>query len=130
MTYSGDRILLSNQREGQASRFRAWIIVAVSLGAILFQVYVPRHVEFLRFLEMPLLITIYFALVRRNQISGLLVGAVPPLLRLAAERKRYFVALVVDDALRRPCHSTEAKDREFGRSIGRQGRDPPLIALP
>jgi rod shape-determining protein MreD len=76
MTYSDNRILLSNQREGQATRFRAWIVVLVSLGAILFQVYVPRHVEFLRFLELPLLITIYFALVRRNQISGLLVGAV------------------------------------------------------
>ena len=76
MTYSGDRILLSNQREGQASRFRVWIVIAVALGAILFQVYVPRHVPFLRFLELPLLITVYFALVRRNQISGLTVGAV------------------------------------------------------
>ena len=76
MTYSDDRILLSNQREGQASRFRAWVVALVALGAILFQVYVPRHVAFLGFLEMPLLITVYFALVRRNQISGLLVGAV------------------------------------------------------
>jgi rod shape-determining protein MreD len=76
MTYSGDRILLSNQREGHTSRFRAWIVVAVALGAILFQVYVPRHVPFVGFLEMPLLITVYFALVRRNQIIGLLVGAV------------------------------------------------------
>ena len=76
MTYSGDRILLSNEREGQASRFRAWIVALVGLSAILFQVYVPRHVPFLGFLEMPLLVTVYFALVRRSQISGLLVGAV------------------------------------------------------
>jgi len=75
MTYSGDRILLSNEREGQTSRFRAWVVAAVALGAILFQVYVPRHVPFLGFLEMPLLIVVYFALVRRSQISGLLVGA-------------------------------------------------------
>jgi rod shape-determining protein MreD len=75
MSYSGDRILLSNEREGQATRYRAWVVAAVALGSILFQVYVPRHVPFLGFLEMPLLITVYFALVRRNQISGLLVGA-------------------------------------------------------
>ena len=75
MTYSGDRILLSNEREGQASRFHAWIVVAVALGSILFQVYVPRQVPFVGFLEMPLLITVYFALVRRSQISGLLIGA-------------------------------------------------------
>jgi rod shape-determining protein MreD len=76
MAYSGDRILLSNEREGQISRFRAWVVALVGLSAILFQVYVPRHIPFLGFLEMPLLITVYFALVRRSQISGLLVGAV------------------------------------------------------
>ena len=76
MSYSNDRILLANEREGQTSRYRAWVVAAVALGSILFQVYVPRHVPFLGFLEMPLLITVYFALVRRSQISGLLVGAV------------------------------------------------------
>jgi rod shape-determining protein MreD len=75
MAYSDDRILLSNEREGQKSRFRVWSIPLVALGAILFQVYVPRHIPLLGFLEMPLLITVYFALVRRSQISGLLVGA-------------------------------------------------------
>jgi len=75
MSYSSDRILLANEREGQTSRFRAWIIAAVALGSILFQVYVPLHVPLVAFLEMPLLITVYFALVRRSQISGLLIGA-------------------------------------------------------
>jgi len=75
MAYSDDRILLSNEREGQKSKFRVWIVPVVALLAVLFQVYVPRHIPFLGFLEMPLLITVYFALVRRNQISGLMVGA-------------------------------------------------------
>ncbi len=43
--------------------------------AILFQVYVPRFFSFLGFLELPLLVTIYFALTRRQPISGLLFGA-------------------------------------------------------
>src|SRR6202007_1846821 len=56
-------------------RFRAWVIILVPLAAILFQVYVPLFFQFLSFLEMPLLVVMYFALMRRNQISGLLLGA-------------------------------------------------------
>ncbi len=76
MSYSGGgRILLSSQREGQVSRFRVWVMIAVPLAAILFQVYVPLFFQFLGFLEMPLLVVVYFALMQRNQIHGLLVGA-------------------------------------------------------
>jgi rod shape-determining protein MreD len=75
MSYSSGRILLSSQREGQVSRFRTWVIVAIPLAAILFQVYVPLFFQFLSFLEMPLLIVMYFAIMRRSQISGLLLGA-------------------------------------------------------
>jgi rod shape-determining protein MreD len=76
MSHSSSRILLSSQREGQVSRFRAWVILAVPLAAILFQVYVPLFFQFLSFLEMPLLVVMYFALMRRNPISGLLLGTV------------------------------------------------------
>jgi len=75
MEYSDSRILLNSQREGQVSRFRAWVMVVVALAAILFQFFVPRLFDFFRFVEMPLLVVVYFAVVRRNQISGLLVGA-------------------------------------------------------
>jgi rod shape-determining protein MreD len=75
MTYSGERMLLSSQREGQISRFRAWVLVLVPLAAILFQVYVPLFFQFLGFLEMPLLVVVYFAIMRRSQISGLMIGA-------------------------------------------------------
>ena len=75
MSYSSGRILLSSERESQVSRFRAWVMMAVPLAAILFQVYVPLFFQFLGFLEMPLLVVVYFALMRRTQISGLLVGA-------------------------------------------------------
>jgi rod shape-determining protein MreD len=81
MSYSSSRILLSSQRESQVSRFRAWVILVVPLAAILFQVYVPLFFQFLSFLEMPLLVVMYFALMRRNQISGLLLGALVGLLQ-------------------------------------------------
>jgi rod shape-determining protein MreD len=69
------RLLLNSRREGQVSRFRAWVFFLVPLAAILFQVYVPLFFQFLGFVEMPLLVVIYFALMRRSQINGLLIGA-------------------------------------------------------
>jgi rod shape-determining protein MreD len=74
MTESGDRFLVGNQRE-QVSRFRARVLLFVPLAAILFQVYVPRFFDKLGYLELPLLVTIYFALMRRSQIGGLFIGA-------------------------------------------------------
>ncbi|HKA02367.1 MAG TPA: rod shape-determining protein MreD [Candidatus Solibacter sp.] len=76
MSYSGDRLLLSSQREGQISHFRGWVMVVVPVAAVAFQFYVPLFFQFLKFLEMPLLVVVYFALMRRTQISGLMIGAV------------------------------------------------------
>jgi rod shape-determining protein MreD len=75
MSYSGGRMLLSSQREGQVSRFNVWVTILVPFLALLFQIYVPLFFRFLNFLEMPLLVVIYIGLMRRNPISGLLVGA-------------------------------------------------------
>jgi rod shape-determining protein MreD len=75
MTYSGSRKLLTSQREGQISRFNVWVTILVPLVALLFQIYVPTFFHFLSFLEMPLLVVVYLALMRRNPVSGLLIGA-------------------------------------------------------
>lgn len=75
MSYSENRLLLGNQRESHISRFRAWVLFFVPLAAILFQVYIPLFFQFLSFLELPLLVTVYFALMRRSPVGGLLVGA-------------------------------------------------------
>ena len=75
MSYSHGRILLSSQRESQIARFRPWILVTAPLAAILFQVYVPLFFPFLAFLETPLLVVVYFALMRRSQVGALVAGA-------------------------------------------------------
>jgi rod shape-determining protein MreD len=75
MSYE-QRLMLSNQREGEISRFRAWVMLVVPLAAILFQVYVPLFFQFLAYLELPLLVVVYFALMRRSPVGGLFVGAV------------------------------------------------------
>ena len=75
MSYSHGRILLSSQRESQIARFRPWILVTAPLAAILFQVYVPLFFPFLAFLETPLLVVVYFALMRRSPVGGCVFGA-------------------------------------------------------
>ncbi len=77
MDYSGGRVLLSSQREGQATHYSPRVLIFVPLAAILFQVYVPQFFEFLHFLELPMLVVVYFALMRRclNTTARMLSGS-------------------------------------------------------
>jgi rod shape-determining protein MreD len=61
-------------RKSRASKFKWISIVGIPLAAILFQVYVPRFFTTLAYLEMPLLVTVYFSLMRRSPPSGVLFG--------------------------------------------------------
>jgi rod shape-determining protein MreD len=70
---SGDRIITSHQR-GRVARFRAWVLVGVPFGALIFQAYVPLFYPPLAYLDLALLVTIYFAMMRHSAINGILVG--------------------------------------------------------
>ena len=76
MRYSDDNVFLHTQRDTRISRFKTWVVFLVPLAAILFQVYIPLFFQFLAYLELPLIVTVYFALMRRSPIGGLLVGAI------------------------------------------------------
>ena len=75
MTDFSDQILIDNPRKGRISRYKPAVLVLIPLGAILFQVYLPLFFQSLSYLEMPLLVTVYFALMRRQPIAGTLIGA-------------------------------------------------------
>jgi rod shape-determining protein MreD len=66
---------MNEARKSTASKFNRVIVVAVPMAAILFQVYVPRFLTYLAYLELPLLVTLYFALARRSPVAGVLYGA-------------------------------------------------------
>jgi rod shape-determining protein MreD len=70
-----DLRLITGPRDKGVARFRRWGLIVVPLAAILFQVYVPLFFQFLQFLEMPLLVTVYFSLMQRDQMSGTFIGA-------------------------------------------------------
>jgi rod shape-determining protein MreD len=75
MNEFSDRLLDDVPRRDRARRFRPLAMVLVPLAAILFQVYLPRFFEYLGYLELPLLVTVYFALMKRQPIPALLFGS-------------------------------------------------------
>jgi rod shape-determining protein MreD len=75
MTEFTDRLLTDTPRKSEAGRYRLVLVLLVPFLAILFQVYVPWLFPYLSYLELPLLVTVYFALLRREPISALLFGA-------------------------------------------------------
>ena len=75
--YTSDSMLIDSasvaRRRAKKGLRPVWMLL-VPLVAILFQVYVPRFVQFLGFLELPLLVTVYYGLMNRSPIPGLLYG--------------------------------------------------------
>jgi len=57
------------------SRLRVLVILLAPLAAILFQVYVPLFFPFLAYLEMPLLVTVYFSLAWSHPVRATIYGA-------------------------------------------------------
>ena len=63
------------RKKDRVSKFNVASILLIPLAAILFQVYVPQFIKYLSYLELPLLVTVYFALMRRSPVTGVLFGA-------------------------------------------------------
>ncbi len=66
--------VMGARRRPRAWRFRSLLWLPIPISAILFQVYTPMFIGYLAFLEAPLLVTVYYALTRREPIPGLLAG--------------------------------------------------------
>jgi rod shape-determining protein MreD len=78
MAYSSERLLVDDARQVRRTKYPLWAFFAVPLGALIVQVYLPQFqtLKFISNIELPLLVTIYFALMRRSQIRGLSIGMV------------------------------------------------------
>ncbi len=64
-----------------SARFRPAVVVLAPILAVLFQVYVPLFFRYLAYLELPLLVVLYYALLRRRPVAGLTYGAAVGLLQ-------------------------------------------------
>ena len=60
----------------EVHKFRTGAIFAATLLALMLQAFVPVYFQKFAVLDLPLLVTIYFGLSRRNPSTGLLLGMV------------------------------------------------------
>jgi len=69
------QITYTSQEQVEVYRFSIPVTVGVPLLALFVQAFIPlRFPGFARYVDLPLLVTIFFAMARRNPISGLLTG--------------------------------------------------------
>jgi rod shape-determining protein MreD len=71
----------TSRRELEQHSFPPAVALLVPLGAILLQALLPRPFPRLAILDLPLIITIFFAVSRRNPVAGTLTGAAIGLLQ-------------------------------------------------
>lgn len=65
----------------QVHRFHPAVIVGVPLLALVLQAFIPVRLHWFSIFDLPLLVTIFFAVSRRNPIGGLITGCVIGLLQ-------------------------------------------------
>lgn len=71
----------TSRRELEQHSFPPAVTLLVPLAAIILQVLLPRPFPRLALLDLPLLITVFFAVSRRNPVAGTLTGAAIGLLQ-------------------------------------------------
>jgi rod shape-determining protein MreD len=64
------------RRDLEIRRYPSYVYVLVPLAALVLQAWLPRLLGRFTYFDLPLLVTIYFALNRRSPIHGTLLGAV------------------------------------------------------
>jgi rod shape-determining protein MreD len=68
-------VTYTSREEIDVHRFSWGISVGIPLLAIFIQVFFPVRLGFLALFDLPLLVTIFFAVARRKPITGLITGA-------------------------------------------------------
>ena len=71
----------TSRRELEQHSFPPAVAILVPLGAVLLQALLPKPFPRLAILDLPLIITVFFAVSRRNPVAGTLTGAAIGLLQ-------------------------------------------------
>lgn len=70
-------ITYTSGEQVEVYRFNLPVTIGVPLVALIVQAYVPKYVPgFAVYVDLPLLVTIFFAMARRSPIAGLFTGAI------------------------------------------------------
>jgi rod shape-determining protein MreD len=68
-------ITYTSGEQVEVYQFSIPITVGVPIAAVWLQSFLSLHFPFFKMFDLPLLVTIFFAMARRNPISGLLTGS-------------------------------------------------------
>ncbi len=93
MDYANEGLIAAEARRARRTQFSVWMLVLTPALALLIQVYLPlfQTLKYVSRIELPLLVTIYFGLMRHSQIRGLTLGL---LLGLAQDSfSRYYIGM-------------------------------------
>lgn len=74
-------IVYNSRLDAEEHGFHPLVTVLVPLLALLLQVYLPKYFHGFALFDLPLIVTVFFAVARRNPISGTLTGAIIGLLQ-------------------------------------------------
>ncbi len=80
-------LLAASRRETEAPTLPWYVLLFTPLLAIGLESFVPVHFPPFAVLDLPLLLVIYFAIVRRSPITGTLAGAIIGILQDAMTRQ-------------------------------------------
>jgi rod shape-determining protein MreD len=70
------QISVTSSEQAQVQRFPWAVTIGAPLLAVFLQSYVPIHLHFFSIFDLPLLVTLVFAVARRSPVAGLLTGAI------------------------------------------------------
>jgi len=68
-------ITYTSGEQVEVYRFSIPVAIAIPLGALFLQAFIPLRIGFFSWFDLPLLVVIFFALARRSPVTGLLTGA-------------------------------------------------------
>jgi rod shape-determining protein MreD len=68
-------ITYTSGEQVEVYRFSWPVTILVPLAALFLQAWMPMRLHFFALFDLPLLVTIFFAMARRSQIAGLLTGS-------------------------------------------------------
>src|SRR4051794_1953233 len=74
MNETSEHIVSQSIKESWFSRFQVVALAAITLLAVIGKFYLPRLIPNTEWLELPLLLTVYFGLMRQHQIASLFFG--------------------------------------------------------
>jgi rod shape-determining protein MreD len=69
-------VRLAGEQHIEVHRFHAGVVTGTVILALMLGAFLPLHLRWAELVDLPLLVTIYFALSRRNPSAGLMLGMI------------------------------------------------------